>query len=341
MTNIAPTAEREAEVAAKPVMMTEAINRALTDAMEENDKVLVLGEDVADPEEGGVVGITKGLSSRFGDDRVRSTPIAEQAIIGASIGASLVGWRPVAEIMLMNFTAVAMDMIVNHAAKLRFMSGGQTSVPIVIRTMTGAGISSGGQHSDHLEAWFAHTAGLRVVTPATPADAYGLMLSCIDDPDPCIFIESILTFGDKGVLPPKGTRIPLGQAKVTREGTDVTIVSYSRMANEALAAAEIAAAQGVSVEVIDLRTVAPWDEATVMRSVEKTGRLLVVHEAVKPFGVGAEIASVVGHRLFGKLKSPIERIGSAFSPVPFSKPLEMAFMTDAARIAAAVSKLIQ
>src|SRR5271170_1452385 len=205
-----------------------AINGALADAMEADDRVLLLGEDVADPENGGVVGVTKGLSSRFGDHRVRSTPISEQAIIGAAIGASLVGWKPVAEIMLMNFTAVAMDMIVNHAAKLRFMSGGQTHVPITIRTMTGAGFGTGGQHADYLEAWFAHTAGIKVVAPSCPADAYGLLLSCIFDDDPCLFIENMPSYWNPGPTPEPGLRIPLGKAHVLREGADVTLISYSR-----------------------------------------------------------------------------------------------------------------
>jgi pyruvate dehydrogenase E1 component beta subunit len=333
-------AEPVSQAAEKPVTLLEAINRALFDAMEENDRVLVLGEDVADPEGGGIVGTTRSLSTRFGA-RVRSTPISEQAIVGAAIGAAIVGWRPVAEIMLMNFTAVAMDMLVNHAAKLRFMSGGQTSVPITVRTMTGAGISSGGQHSDHLEAWFAHTAGLKVVMPSTPGDAYGLLRSCIDDPDPCIFVENILTFHHKGRLPPKGTRIPLGKALVTREGSDVTIVAMSRMAVEASAAAEIAAKQGISCEVVDLRTVAPWDQELVLASARKTGRLLIVHEASKPFGVGAEIAATVGRELFGQLRKPIERLAGAYAPVPFSKPLETEFVPDAKRIAAAAIELVK
>lgn len=191
MSDAAITTEKPAEAKAKPVTILQAINGALADAMEADDTVIVLGEDVADPEEGGVVGVTKGLSSRFGEHRARSTPISEQAIIGAAIGASLVGYKPVAEIMLMNFTTVAMDMIVNHAAKLRYMSGGQTHVPIVIRTMTGTGFSSGGQHCDYLEAWFAHTAGMKVVAPSSPADAYGLMRAAIDDPDPVLFIENL------------------------------------------------------------------------------------------------------------------------------------------------------
>jgi pyruvate dehydrogenase E1 component beta subunit len=328
----APETTLEATAAARPITIFEALNTALADAMADDDRVLVLGEDIADPEEGGVVGITRGLSTRFGDDRVRSTPISEQAIIGAAIGASIIGWKPVAEIMLMNF---------NHAAKLRFMSGGQTHVPIVIRTMTGSGISAGGQHSDYLEAWFAHTAGLTVVAPSTPEDAYGLMRSAIDSPDPVIFIENIVSYAVQGPRYKSGLRIPIGKAKIIREGSDVTIVSYSRMAIESIAAAEILAAENISAEVIDLRTVAPWDREMVLASVRKTGRMVVVHEAVKPFGVGAEIAADIGHELFGILKAPIERVGGVFSPVPFSHPLESAFPPNRSKIADAVKGLFK
>lgn len=336
MTETAPAdATATATATATPIMILEAINRAIADAMADDEKVVVLGEDVADPEEGGVVGVTRGLSTRFGDKRVRSTPISEQAIIGAAIGASLVGYRPIAEIMLMNFTTVAMDMIVNHAAKLRYMSGGQTHVPIVIRTMTGTGFSSGGQHSDYLEAWFAHTAGMKVVAPSNPADAYGLMRAAIDDPDPVLFIENLPSYWAKGTPADAGDRVPLGTARIAAEGNDLTIVSYSRTLNEALGALEAITAAGVSAEVIDLRTISPWDRDTVLTSVDRTGRCLIAHEAVTQFGVGAEIAAVVGHELFGRLKAPVERVGAPFCPVPFSKPLETAFAPDAARIAAA------
>src|SRR3954465_560874 len=194
----------------------QAINLALDDAMVLDPSVILLGEDIGDEEEGGVVGVTRGLSTKYGKNRVRTTPISEQAIIGAAIGAAIVGMRPVAEIMLMNFTAVAMDMIVNHAAKLRFMSGGQTHVPITIRTMTGAGFGTGGQHADYLEAWFAHTPGIKVVAPSSPADAYGLMLACIFDDDPCLFIENMPSYWTPGPAPQPGQRIPLGQAHVAR-----------------------------------------------------------------------------------------------------------------------------
>lgn len=318
--------------------MVQAINRALHDAMDADPKVLALGEEVADPEGGGIVGVTRGLSERFGSDRVLSTPISEQAIIGAAVGAAVGGYRPIAELMLMNFSTVAMDMLVNHAAKLRFMSGGQTHVPMVVRTATGTGFGSGGQHSDFLEAWFAHTAGLKVVIPSNPGDAYGLMRSAIEDEDPVIFVETLpLYFAPSDAVL---ERVPLGQAKVVREGTDLTIVAYAMMLHHAMAAASELAQDGHSVEVIDLRTIAPWDQKTVLASVAKTGRLLVVHEAVKQHGIGAEIAAVTSEELFGQLKAPVARLGGAFCPVPFSKPLETAFAPNAAAIGAAARSLL-
>ncbi|UCV23624.1 alpha-ketoacid dehydrogenase subunit beta [Ferribacterium limneticum] len=318
----------------------QAVNLALDDALAADPNVIVFGEDVADQEEGGVVGVTKGLSTKHGDLRVRSTPISEQAIIGAAIGASLVGMRPVAEIMLMNFTTVAMDMIVNHAAKLRYMSGGQTHVPLVIRTMTGAGFGTGGQHSDFLEAWFAHTAGLKVVVPSTPADAYGLLLSCIDDEDPCIFVENMVSYWNPGPAPERGVRIPLGKANVVRTGSDVTVITYSRQVHDACAVADKLAKDGVSVEVIDLRTISPLDTETLLNSVAKTGRAVIVHEAVKPFGVGAEISARLHEELHGQLKAPVQRVASAFCPVPFSKPLETAFVPSLDQIEAAIRKTL-
>ncbi|GLR65485.1 pyruvate dehydrogenase subunit beta [Acidocella aquatica] len=322
----------------KQLNLIQAINLALNDAMEADPKVILLGEEVGDKEEGGVMGVTKGLSTKFGTGRVKSTPISEQAIIGAAIGASVGGYRPVAEIMLMNFMAVPMDMIVNHAAKLRFMSGGQTSVPIVIRTMTGAGFSTGGQHSDYTEAWFAHTPGLKVVAPSNPDDAYGLMRSAIEDNDPVIFIENLPSYWTPG--PVTGQHVPIGKAKVALEGTDITIVAHSRMVTEALAAAKTLAKDGISLEIVDLRTISPWDRATVLASAEKTGRAIIVHEAVKQFGIGAEIASVISEELWGRLKAPVKRLGGAFSPVPFSKPLENAFVPTAADIAATARAIV-
>jgi pyruvate dehydrogenase E1 component beta subunit len=324
----------------KNINTIQAINLALDHALERDPNVIVLGEDVADGQEGGIVGVTKGLSGKYGTARVRSTPISEQAIIGAAIGASLVGMKPVAEIMLMNFTTVAMDMIVNHAAKLRFMSGGQTNVPIVIRTMTGAGFGTGGQHADYLEAWFAHTAGIKVVAPSSPADAYGLMLACIADPDPCLFIENLPMYWNPGPPPEPGVAIPLGKAKVLREGNDVTLISYSRAVHDCAAVAARLADEGVRAEVIDLRTVSPLDEAAIFASVTKTGRAVVVHEAVKRHGVGAEIAARINEEFFGRLKAPVQRVGARFAPVPFAKPLETAFVPQQAEIEAAIRKTL-
>jgi pyruvate dehydrogenase E1 component beta subunit len=314
----------------------QAINMALDEAMQLDPGVILLGEDIADEEEGGVVGVTKGLSTKYGRSRVRTTPISEQAIIGAAIGAAIVGMRPVAEIMLMNFTAVAMDMIVNHAAKLRFMSGGQTHVPLTIRTMTGAGFGTGGQHADYLEAWFAHTAGIKVVAPSSPADAYGLMLSCIFDDDPCLFIENMPTYWTPGIAPEPGRRIPLGKANVLRPGKDVTLVSYSRTVSDCVAVADMLAKEGVNAEIVDLRTISPLDTDTILRSVASTRRVVIVHEAVKPFGVGAEIAARINEALFGQLAAPVQRVGACYSAVPFSKNLEMEFVPTQARIESAV-----
>jgi pyruvate dehydrogenase E1 component beta subunit len=322
--------------APKKINMVQAIQLALDDAMDQDASVLVLGEDIADAQGGGVFKCTAGLSAKHGTDRVKSTPIAEQAIMGAAVGAALGGMRPVAEIMLMNFTAVAMDQIVNHAAKLRFMTGGQTHVPLTIRTATGAGFGTGGQHADYLEAWFAHTAGMKVVAPSNPADAYGLLLSCIFDDDPCVFIENLPLYFTPGEAPERGVRVPLGQAKVVREGSDVTLISYSRTLLEARAAADALAKDGVSVELIDLRTIAPLDMATLLASVGKTRRAVVAHEAQVDFGVGGEIATRLHQQLFGRLLAPVGRVGAARSPVPFSKSLEAAFIPTAARIQAAV-----
>ena len=316
----------------------QAVNLAIDHAMSADSTVLVLGEEVGDREEGGVIGVTKGLSTKYGDIRVRSTPISEQAIIGAAIGAAVDGFRPVAEIMLMNFVTVAMDMITNHAAKLRFMSGGQTPVPLVIRTMTGTGFGVGAQHSDYLEAWFAHTPGLKVVAPSNPDDAYGLMRAAIESDDPVIFIENLPSYWTPG--PVTFAPVEIGKAKVVREGNDVTIVAHSMMVGYALAAADALGKDGISAEVIDLRTIAPWDKATVLASATKTGRAVIVHEAVREFGIGAEIGSEINEVLFGKLKAPVRRIGGAFCPVPFAKALETAFAPSVADIETTVRTMM-
>ncbi len=318
------------------ITVTEALNKAIDEAMAEDDGVFCLGEDVSAKQGGGVFKVTSGLTEKYGENRIRATPISETAIVGAAIGAALAGQRPIAEIMLMNFVGVCMDQIVNHAAKLRFMSGGQTNVPLVIRTTTGVGVGFGGQHSDMLEAWFAHVAGIKVVTPSNAADARGLMRASIDCNDPVIFIENILCYGLKAEDPGPGYRVPLGKAAVAREGTDVSLITYGRTVLDALGIAEELEKEGTSVEVVDLRTVAPYDEETVLASVRKTGRAVVLHEAVKPFGVGAEIAANLHEKLFDDLKAPVQRIGGTFSAVPFVAALEQAWIPTKPEIVDAI-----
>lgn len=318
------------------ISFSQGINLALDEALGADPNVFLLGEDIADAQGGGVFKATLGLSAKYGAERVRSTPISEQAIVGAAVGAAITGMRPVAEIMFMNFLTVCMDQLVNHAAKLRFMSGGLTSVPLTIRCGTGAGVGFGGQHSDMLEAWFAHVPGMKVVTASNPADAKGLLLSAIEDDDPTLFIENVAMYAAQGAPPEPGYKVPLGKAAIRRAGGDVTVITYGRPVGEVEAVAETLAAEGISAEVIDLRTIAPFDEKTVLESVAKTGRAVIVHEAVKAFGVGAEISSRIHEELFGQLKSPVKRVGSKYSPVPFSPPLEQAFLYSRAEIAAAV-----
>jgi acetoin:2,6-dichlorophenolindophenol oxidoreductase subunit beta len=297
-----------------------AMTSALECAMAADDKVIIIGEDVADPI-GGVFKITKGLSTKFGTRRVRATPISEQAIIGTAIGLSMVGYRPVAEIMFFDFITVAMDQIVNHAAKLRYMSGGATPAPITIRTTVG-GSRFGAQHAQSLEAWFMHTPGIKVVMPSGPRDAKGLLESCIFDGDPCLYIEHMaLAYGATEDVPVGDFRIALGVANVLRAGTDMTIISYGPMVGPSLEAATDLAAQGINCEVIDLRTLSPLDLDTIFESVTKTRRAVVVHEATQFCGPGAEISSQIHEQLFGELLAPVLRLGAEYTPVPFSTAL--------------------
>jgi pyruvate dehydrogenase E1 component beta subunit len=322
------------------ISFVDATREALDQALAADPSVFLIGEDIADPQGGGVFKSTKGLSAKYGEHRVRSTPISEQAIMGAAVGAAVAGMRPVAEIMLMNFLTIAGDQLFNHAGKLRFMSGGQSPMPLTVRTATGAGAGFGAQHSDMLEAWIAHAPGIKVVTASTPADAKGLLTSCIFDDDPCVFIENTLLYfgGMKGPDLPAGEVIPLGKANIVREGSDVTIISYGRSMMDVNAVAAAMESEGVSVEVIDLRTISPFDETTVLASVAKTKRAVIVHEAVKSHGVGAEISSRIHEELFGDLVAPVERIGAKSCPVPFASVLEQAYLPSAADIEAAVRK---
>ncbi len=313
----------------------QALNWALDDALAADPNVVLFGEEIADPEGGGIMKVSTGLSAKYGA-RVRSTPISEMGFTGAAVGAAIVGIRPVIEIMLMNFVAVCMDQITNHAAKLRFMSGGQTHVPLVIRTMTGSGFQTGGQHADFLEAWFCHTPGIKVVMPSNPADAYGLLRAAIDDEDPVIFVEHLASYWAPGAAPERGKSIPLGKAAVVKSGKDVTLIGYSRSMMDIPVVAAKLASEGVDCEIIDLRTVSPLDMDTILTSVKKTGRAVVVHEAVKSFGVGAEVSARIHESLFRELKAPVQRVASQDSPVPFAKQLESAFLYSHADIERAV-----
>jgi len=316
-----------------------AINRALADAMTADDSVVVFGEDLAVP--GGPFAVTRGLLAKFGAERVRDTPISEAAIVGAAVGAALSGLRPVVEIMFMDFLTFAMDALVNQAAKAHFMFGGQCSVPMVVRTPHGGGLNAGPQHSQCLEAWFAHVPGLKVVVPSNPADAYGLLRAAIDDPNPVVFVEHKALYASKGDLPELPEPVAIGVARIARPGRDATIVTYGACVALALQAAQTLAAEGVEAEVIDLRSVQPWDRATVLDSVRRTTRLVVAHEAVTAFGIGAEIAAHVSEHAFRTLTAPVLRVGAEFMPVPFARSLERKYLPDGADIAAAVRRSVQ
>jgi pyruvate/2-oxoglutarate/acetoin dehydrogenase E1 component/TPP-dependent pyruvate/acetoin dehydrogenase alpha subunit len=319
--------------------LVQAIHRTLDRAMAADDSIVLLGEDIADPA-GGMFKITAGLSTKYGTDRVRDTPIAESSIIGAAVGAALGGLRPVAELMFMDFLGVAMDQIANHAAKIRYMSGGRQGAPLVIRAMVGT--AAGPQHSQAFEAWAMHTPGIKVVWPSTAADAVGLLNACLAEDDPCLFIESMKLFygGGKGPVPTADYVIPLGQADIKRAGTDVTICTYGTMVHAALDAANQLDTDGVSVEVIDLRTLVPLDLATVIESARKTRRLVVAHESVGFCGPGAEIAAAVSTELFGVLVNPVQRVAGSYTPVPRAATLEAACRPDAAQLVEAVRRIV-
>jgi 2-oxoisovalerate dehydrogenase E1 component len=321
-----------------PVFRTmDAIHDALEAELTADDGVFVAGIDVGAG--GNVFGLTRGLADQFGE-RVRDTPISETAIVGLGVGAAMAGMRPVVEIMYLDFLGVCFDQLLNQAAKLPFMTGGAAEMALTVRTQFGAGRSSGSQHSQSLEALLAHIPGLTVVMPSTPADTYGLLRAAIQDPNPVIFIENRLLYGMKGPKPPAGHILPIGRSAVVRPGSDVTVVSVSRMVHEAVAAAEHLVDQGISVEVIDLRTVAPLDVEPILESVHKTGRLLIAHEAVVPFGIGAEIAATVAREGFWDLDAPIERIGAAATPPPYAPDLEQAWLPDRHTIADGIRHLV-
>lgn len=323
----------------KEMAMFEAVQDALDLALQLDKNVFCLGEDIGD-DPGGVFKCFKGMQTKWGD-RIRPTPIAEQAIIGAATGAALVGMRPVAEIMFCDFVGVCMDQITNHAAKQRYMSGATTHVPMTVRMIAGGGIGGfGAQHSQSTEAMLLHNPGLKIVYPSTPTEAKGLLLSCIFDEDPCIQFESMmLTYALREQVPVGDYRIPLGVAKVKREGTDVTLITYGWQVMQCLAAAEELAKEGINAEVLDLRTLLPLDYDRIFTSVEKTRRALVVHAATEFCGLGSEIASTINEQLFSKLKAPASRFGAAYAPIAYSKIIETAQIPNARTIAARVREL--
>ncbi|MCW3008438.1 MAG: hypothetical protein JWP17_3064 [Solirubrobacterales bacterium] len=313
-----------------------AVGRALADAMRADERVFVIGEDVA---EGGPYTTTAGLSEEFGRERVRNTPISEAAITGVAIGAAQSGMRPVLEIMYIDFLTLALDQLVNAAAKAHAMSGGQLTVPLVLRTQGGAGQRGGAQHSQSLESWLTHVPGLKVVMPSGAADAAGLMAAAILDPGPVVFVEHKALYFRREDVPETIEPIELGRARTVRTGDDVTIVATSRMVGEALAAAQELAEEGIEAEVIDPRTLVPFDLDTIVASVRRTNRLVVAHEAVVHGGFGAEVVAAVQEAAFDDLDAPIGRVGAPFAPIPFSPPLEDAYLPGRQQLVDAVRRL--
>jgi pyruvate/2-oxoglutarate/acetoin dehydrogenase E1 component len=320
------------------VRFGQAIGKALADAMREDPRVILLGEDIG--EAGGPFGVTRGLWQEFGGERVRDFPISEAALVGTALGAALSGLKPVAEIMFMDFCTLAMDAIVNQAAKAHFMFGGRASVPLVVRTPHGGGVNAGAQHSQCLEAWFAHVPGLLVVCPATPADAYGLLRTAIASPNPVMFIENKSLYARKGELADDQAPIPFGQARIARAGRDATVVTYGAAVYQAEAAAAELAKEGLEIEIIDLRSLQPWDETTVLASLARTHRLVVFHEAVEAFGIGAEIAARMADVGFDELDAPIVRCGAHFMPIAYAPSLEQAALPNAERLIAALRRVL-
>jgi pyruvate/2-oxoglutarate/acetoin dehydrogenase E1 component len=317
----------------------QAINQAMAEEMERDERVVVFGEDVALA--GGTYVATKSLLDRFGPRRVRDTPISEAALVGMATGAAMTGLRPIVEIMFLDFITLATDQLVNHAAKVSSVSGGAFSVPMVVRTMCGAGRNTGPQHGQSLEAWLAHIPGLRVLWPSNPADAKGLLKSAIREPNPTIVIESLALWGSRGEVPDGEHLVPIGQAAIAVGGEDVTLVSWGgAMPRTLAAAATLATEHGVSAEVIDLRSLSPLDEDTILTSLERTGRLVIVHDAVAPFGGGAEVAALAATRGFASLRAPVRRVTPPFAHVPFPPQLEQAYFPQAGAVVEAALAVV-
>jgi pyruvate/2-oxoglutarate/acetoin dehydrogenase E1 component len=318
----------------------QALNEALALEMERDERVFLAGEGVG-------VGIhdnphlpSHGLLARFGPRRVKDTPVSEAAIAGLAVGAAAAGLRPVVEVMFSPFLTLASDMIVNHAAKLRYLSGGRSSFPLVVRIKVGAGFCGGCQHSHNLEAWLAHVPGLKVVMPSTPADAKGLLLSAIRDPNPVMFLEDMLLYQSRGRVAEGDFTVPLGRADVVRAGSDLTIVAWSKMVRVALEAASALEEDGIAAEVVDLRTLVPLDQDTLLASVRRTGRLVVLHEATRTAGFGAEIAALAAEDAWESLRAPVRRVTAPDIPVPMSPPLERFYLPSAAQVVQAARAMV-
>jgi pyruvate/2-oxoglutarate/acetoin dehydrogenase E1 component len=320
------------EAAPATTRYMDALNAGMADALDEDERVVLIGIDVGAG--GGIFTVTRGLHERFGPERIIDTPISEMGYVGAAVGAAMTGLRPIVEIMFMDFVGVCLDPILNQAAKLRYMTAGALEIPVVFRTQTGAGRSAGAQHAQSLEAWFAHVPGLKVVMPATVTDAHDLLLESVRDPNPVMFIENRRLYGMRGET--RVDPLPLGRARVARAGEDVTVVTWGQSLRECLGAADLGPA---SLEVVDLRSLVPLDMETVIASVRRTGRLLVVHEAVQDFGAGAEIAARVADALFDELRTPVRRLGAPAVPMPFSPELERSLLPATNAIAAAAQAL--
>jgi pyruvate dehydrogenase E1 component beta subunit len=316
----------------------EAVRDGLARAMREDDSVFIMGEDIA--EMGGSMGVTQGLLDEFGPERVRNTPISEMAIVGAGIGAAMAGMRPVVEIMYEDFLTLSLEQIVNQAAKHRYMSGGQITVPLTIRTQGGAGWSPGAQHAQQLEAWLVHIPGLKVVYPSTPQDARGLLWTAIHDDNPVVVFEHRLLYPVKGEVSESLEPVPFGKARVVREGTDVTVIAIGPLVHRALDAATQAEAEGISVEIVDPRSLQPLDEETLVASVKKTNRAVVAHEAVTRMGFGAEVAAILQHQAFDYLDAPIERVGAKFAPLAFAPVMEQFVVPNADDVLAGILRTV-
>jgi pyruvate/2-oxoglutarate/acetoin dehydrogenase E1 component len=329
-----------AESKVREISYAEAIREALAQAMEADPTVFTLGEDIG--VYGGAFGVTGDLVHRFGEERVRDTPISELGIAGAAVGAALTGMKPVLELQFSDFITLATEQIVNQAAKIRYMYGGKATVPMVVRMPAGSGTGAAAQHSQSLEAWFAHIPGLKVVQPVTPYDAKGLLLAAIDDPNPVLIFEHKLLYRTKGPVPVEPYRVPIGKAEIRRQGRDVTIAATSIMVIRAMSAAERLADEGIEAEVIDLRTIRPMDTATLIQSVSKTGRLLTVYEAVKTLGIGAEVSAAIAEsEAFDLLDAPIARLGGREVPLPYNPTLEKSAVPQEDDIVNAVRRLVR